>query len=137
MPRSLDRYFPVFIVLVLFLQFRNVGKTIDDLRRTTVRFVKTVAHGEAREFFQPRSGEQVIDKPARAAIELLRENQVTEYQASKGVENVVSYQRIIEGAWPIRVTDSAPVRLLVTSEKTPKNCKKLGEKDGMLLASCP
>ena len=136
MTRSLDRYFPAFIVLILFLQFHNVGKTIDDLRMTTGRFVKTVVRGEAAKFFQPRSGEEVLDEHARAAIALLRQNGVTEYYASPGVETVVWYQRIMEGAWPIRVAASAPVHLYVASEALPRNCTKLGENDGMVLASC-
>lgn len=129
--------FGVLILATLLGQFPGIGKTIDDLRRTSVRVVKTLISGKAGEYFRPRAGEEEIEGNALGAIRLLRESKSTEYQASERVRRIHWYQRIVEGAWPIRVVESAAVRLFLTAEFLPKNCQKRGEKNGMVLAVCP
>lgn len=130
------RLFFILILAALLWEFPGIGKTIDDLRRTSVRFVKAVASGEAGKYFQSRAGEEELDPNALGAIYLLRASGFTEYQASEKVRHIYWYQRIVEGAWPIRVVEAASPRVLLTSESLPNNCKKQGEQNGMVLAVC-
>ena len=130
-----DSHIPIFLILTLFVSFLGIGKTIDDLRRSSILNIKSTLAGSAGKFFAPRAGEDRLPPAAQIMIKFLRENKTTQYQLSPKAYDLVS-QRIVEGAWPIRVTESAPARFYLVAEALPKNCKKKGEESGIVFALC-
>jgi hypothetical protein len=125
------QYFPWFLLVVLCATFPVIGKTIDDLRRSMIAIIRTQPS-----ITGPYKGEERLPPQAFAAIQLLRKNGSSEYAVSDRVRNTYDYQRITEGAWPIRLLPSAPTTLFLASEPLDEACVKKGQQDGMVLARC-
>ena len=93
-------------------------------------------HGAPHDYAQferrlatPRSGEQVLPPPVRAAVGLLREHGATGYFASPGLRaNAGWHQRLTEGAWPIRPRDDAFYEVSLADE--PTSCRALAVSEG-------
>ncbi len=125
------RYLPWILLAVLFAAFPVIGKTIDDLRRSTFVLLRHPISVSGAFI-----GEERIPPGARAAIQLLREAGVPQYQVSPGVRNTYDYQRITEGAWPIRLAAPSEAEIFLATEALPKHCRRKEQRDGMVLASC-
>ncbi|MCO5142342.1 MAG: hypothetical protein M9962_04535 [Oligoflexia bacterium] len=137
MAYKIDSYISFFILVLFLILFQNVGKTFDDLRRSTFRTLGDFASGEAPKLSQAREGENIIEAQAREVIYLLRENRIEKYSVSKLIEKEYWYHRIVEGAWPIRISTQATTKIFSNIETLPTECKKIGASHGFVIASCP
>jgi hypothetical protein len=110
------RFLSFLPVLLLLIVFPEVGKTLDDVRRSLGRALWGEDRGRWAELGVPRAGEERIPEDARGMIHLLRASECTEYSLSDGWKRRYAYQRIVEGAWPIRHRSEAPCRGVLPEE---------------------
>lgn len=111
--------------LALFAVIPETGKVLDDVRRSVAR----AAWGEDvqrwSELAEAHSGEDRIPGDAREVLGWLRESGVASYELSEGWKKIYAYQRIVEGAWPIRLLDRSEWRVIRESEALPLACREL------------
>lgn len=133
----MKKFAPHFLLPILALAlFPNIGKTIDDIRRS---FFRNPSEKIDRmwEWFEPHGGEiwalppEVVD-----GIQLLRSHGIKEYSylgdwnKRNGVE-----QRLLEGAYPAKPNVQSSTELWLGSGHGPK-CKPLESIGEVHLVDC-
>lgn len=94
--------------------------------------------GPWRDVGRPGAGQQVLPPAARAGILLLRTHGVNAFRLSQGIlSNIETRQRLVEGAYPIRCSNSAPFGLILDSEPVPAGGRTLDSQGGMVLVHLP
>jgi len=84
------------------------------------------------------SGEGILPEPARIMIRLLRSSNAEFYRYSKAIgRNDLIKQRLVEGAYPLRFSETAHHLLYFNWESLPEGCFSLTNEKGINLAYCP
>jgi hypothetical protein len=94
------------------------------------------------EFWRPGAGLWVLPESSQEAIAMLRGRGVTQYRLSPGFRSdQEGYQRLEEGAWPIRPEDGAPWAapwyVAKAGEALPPGCELTEARAAAILARCP
>ena len=138
--RMLKPRLTAILFLVLFLAlFRDAPRTAADL---VITWGKVLASGDLGQFLAqagtPGAGEQVLPPPAKAGIALLRSFRVAAFRISPALgQDVEVRQRLVEGAYPVRCSDSAPYLLQLAGEPLAPQCSRLSSTGGIDLVHCP
>ncbi len=128
------------LLLVLFLAlFREAPRTAADL---TVTWGRVIGSGDLGPLLAqvgtPGAGEHVLPPAAKAGIMLLRSSRAGAFRISPGLgQDVEVRQRLVEGSYPIRCSDSAPYLLQLSGEPLAPQCSRLSSTGGIDLVHCP
>ena len=128
------------LLLALFLVlFREAPRTAADL---AITWGRVLASGDLGPLLAqagtPGAGEHVLPPAAKAGIAQLRSFRVASFRISPALaQDVEVLQRLVEGAYPIRCTDSAPYLLQLSSEPIAAQCTRLSSSGGIDLVHCP
>lgn len=154
-----NRFFAIFIILFFFVAFYFKGRryfeliiatiiiftlfntlTLDSLRILISSDLPSIQHPKAElsKLFTPGSGQEVLPPKVLTMISILKENGIESYRLSDEFsDDVVIYQRIVEGAWPIRLEETSPFVLIAIDERvTYQDCKIIDEKEDVVLVNC-
>lgn len=129
----------IFIVLLSVLMFPVTFETFLNLHRFGWHFFADNEYRKKtiQELSQARSGEYVLPVEVQTMIELLRANKVDSFRFSRGIAtNDENKQRLVEGAYPIKVSPLAHYILLLDQEPLPAGCHSIMSKGGFTLAYC-
>jgi hypothetical protein len=134
-----QRYFTLIIVPILvFFLFNTL--TLDALLILKNLDLPSIQHPKAElsNFFTPNSGQGVLPAKVLTMISILKENNIESYKISDKFSNdIVIYQRIVEGAWPIKLENTSSYTLISTEELNLYNgCKTIDEKEDVILVDC-
>ena len=133
------RYFVLIIApIIIFILFNTL--TLDALLILIKSDLPSIQHPKAEltNLFTPNSGQGVLPPQVLTMISLLKENNVENYKlAEKFSTDVVIYQRIVEGAWPIRLENNSSYTLLAADELNAyQDCVIIEEKEDVILVNC-
>jgi hypothetical protein len=134
-----QRYFILIITpIIIFILFNSL--TLDSLLILQKSDLPPIQHpkSELSNLFTPNSGQGVLPPQVLTMISVLKENNVESYKISEKFSNdVVIYQRIIEGAWPIRLENNSPFILISTDEINDyQECITIDKKEEVVLVNC-
>jgi len=94
----------IFLIVFLTLFKPPIMDTIGQ-RFRCVYYVITDLQSFQRNLTTPHAGEQVLPSAAQEMLALLRSHQVVSYNLSgKIVNHILLHQRIVEAAWPRRMS---------------------------------
>lgn len=122
--------------LVLFAVIPETGKVLDDVRRSVARATWGEDVQRWAELAVGRSGEDRVPGDAREVLGWLRESEIGSFQLSQEWKKIYAYQRIVEGAWPIRLVDRSEWRVIREFETLPPACKEAKRGVHGALANC-
>jgi len=133
------RYFELIIAaIIIFTLFNTL--TLDSLLILTKSDLPSIQHPKAglSDLFTPDSGQGVLPPKVLTMISILKENGIESYKLSEEFSNdVVIYQRIVEGAWPIRLEETSPFVLIASDEIVDyQDCMIIEEKEDVVLVNC-
>jgi hypothetical protein len=133
------RYITLIIVpIIVFVLFNTL--TLDAFTILTKSALPAIQHPKAEltNLFTPNSGLGVLPPKVLTMISILNENKVESYKLSENFSNdVVIYQRIVEGAWPIKLENTSSYLLMATDEIVDyPNCMIIEEKEDVALVNC-
>ncbi len=90
-----------------------------------------------RESGRPRGGEQVLPREVQIMVGLLRQFGVDSYRFSAGIAaKGPIMQRLVEGAYPIKVSPASPYLVMFAGEPLPAGCSRAALQEGVGLAYC-
>ena len=90
------------------------------------------------EFWRPGAGLWVLPESSQEAIAMLRGHGVAQYRLSPGLRaDQEGYQRLEEGAWPIRPDSAASWYVALAGETLPAGCELIEAQTAAVLARCP
>lgn len=124
-------------VLVILIFGTHILDTLTDLRKTDAIVVQY--HGETlKKVFTPNSGLEVLPAKVQDMLSLLNENNVNSYQLSAQITNEnETYQRIIESAWPRKLSNTSKYILIAPDEiKQYSSCNVIDQREGVSLVYC-
>jgi hypothetical protein len=80
---------------------------------------------------------EVLPGSVRSAIGLLAAARADSYRCSAGVlQNGEMMQRLVEGAYPLRMSEKAPHLVRLDSEPSPAGCSEMSRRRGVALDLC-
>jgi hypothetical protein len=85
----------------------------------------------------PNSGLYVLPPKVRAGIRLLQEQRLTSFRISPAMNRYSEIQRLIEGAYPIRVLEKSAYCLMFSNEQVPSGCAVISGTEEVTLVYCP
>ncbi len=128
----------VFLAVFLILYRPPIGKSIENLMRSTFHAVRDFRSFQAN-LATPNSGEQVLPAPVREMLALLRAHHLTAYRVSERImtaEETLIYQRIVESAWPRRIDSRSGHEFRFVSEPPTPGCAEIERKKEISLVLC-
>jgi len=127
------------IIILSIVLFPKTIRTAQQLNSSIAGIITQGAFGDlARQITTPNSGLQVLPPKAQAGIRLLQEQRLDSFRLSPAIDQDVEIkQRLIEGAYPIRVLDKSAYCLLFSNEQVPSGCVVVSRTEEVILASCP
>lgn len=86
----------------------------------------------------PNTGEYVLPSAVQEMLALLRSHQVVSYNLSgKIINHPLLYQRIVESAWPRRMSPESNYKLIFISELDhSSNCREVERRKEVVLVFC-
>lgn len=121
----------VFVSSVSFSAFTQVRKTIDI----------TTEHPSQplNNLMLPRTGLDVLPEPVLQMLDMIDEHELTNYRLSpKYNENYRIVQRIVESAWPLRMTEQAAnVFTMIDETDNFSTCTLIDQSEEVALVNCP
>jgi hypothetical protein len=76
--------------------------------------------------YGPSAGEELVLGPSFDVVQILRRENLSNYQLSERLGSDIWSQRILEGAWPIKPQIVSAYVLSANSEDKLKNCQVIG-----------
>jgi hypothetical protein len=87
---------------------------------------------------RPHEGEIALPREVQVMVGMLRSHKITSFRYSKAIGGMeLIWQRLSEGAYPIRVSSSSHYLVMLSSEKLPPHATVVSEEEGVILAYCP
>lgn len=106
----------IFLIVFLILFKPPIMNTIGQ-RFRCVYYVVTDIHSFRRNLTTPHAGEQVLPAAVQEMLTMLRKHQIVSYTLSKKIINqALLHQRIVESAWPRRMSSESKNKLIFISE---------------------
>ena len=86
----------------------------------------------------PHSGEHILPPAVQEMLSLLREHNLSSYQISKKIKaDLLVHQRIIESAWPRRLSPESRHQFILISELDHSlNCREVERRKEVVLVFC-
>jgi len=127
----------IFLIVFLTLFKPPIMDTIGQ-RFRCVYYVITDLQSFQRNLTTPHAGEQVLPSAAQEMLALLRSHQVVSYNLSgKIVNHILLHQRIVEAAWPRRMSPESHHKLILISELDhTSDCKEVERGKEVALVFC-
>lgn len=128
----------IAILVATLFMFPRVTETVATLHAVDWQMLTHCTEVSAfRESGLPRSGEFVLPKEVQVMVGMLRAVQVNSFRFSTEIANRgPTMQRLVEGAYPIRASGTAPYLVLLEGEQLPVGCSQLVVQEGVGLAYC-
>lgn len=128
----------VAVLVAAVVMFPQVAKTFKILHVYDWRIATNAGEWPLfREASLPRGGELVLPPEVQAMVWMLRSAQVKWFRFSPEIARQgATMQRLVEGAYPIRVSEASPYLLLFNREPLPVGCSLLARQKGVSLAYC-
>ena len=100
--------------------------------------IRTVDYNSSfADIITPNSGLHVLPPKALAGIRLLQERRLDSFRLSPAMDRYGELQRLIEGAYPIRVLEKSAYCLMFSNEQVPSGCVVVSRTEEVVLAYCP
>jgi len=115
------------VVVIIFLSI--------ELFPTTMRTVDY--NSSFTDIITPNSGLHVLPPKVQAGIRLLQEQRLDSFRISSAINRYGELQRLIEGAYPIRVLEKSAYCLMFSNEQIPLGCAVVSGAEGVILVYCP
>jgi hypothetical protein len=132
-------YFALIIAAILiFIIFNTL--TLDSLLLLRKSDLPVIQHPKAglTTLFTPEAGLDVLPPKVLSMISMLKQHNIDTYKLSdKFSQDVVIYQRLVEGAWPIRPESDSKYTLLAPEELSAyQNCSIVEKIEDSILVNC-
>ena len=126
------------LVLALIL-FPSVTKTFLNLHKVNWYVLNNQQDVRAlKEFRKPGAGTEVLPEQVQLMLRLLKRSNVVSFRFSPAVgENPEIMQRLVEGAYPLRVMQTSRHLIHQATELVPAGCSSIASEGGVSLAYCP
>jgi hypothetical protein len=130
----------IAMLIASMLLFPSSKDTISFLHKTSFN---TLCHlssiQKVKEDLQtPFAGEYVLPSEVQVMIALLRAFRVETFKYSAAIQdNLLFRQRLTEGAYPLRVSETSHILVYFQGEPIPGTCKTLAVREGVAIAYCP
>ena len=140
MTNWLTRYGAVAALTILALVwFPIAGRTARDLHvigwQLATHLHELPAFTDMR---HPRGGEYILPPKVQIMIHFLRSVSAATYRFSPGIAaDGPIMQRLVEGAYPVKVAERSPFYLTLEHEPLPPGCRTIMREGGVALAHCP
>jgi hypothetical protein len=119
------------------LVFHLIGH-FKHLHRVDWQIIAKQASRAFTDLQQPQGGEYVLPVEVQVMLHFLRTAHADAFRFSPGIDdNMEISQRLVEGAYPLRVVDKAHYYLSMEQEPLPQACRPLMSQGGIILAYCP
>ncbi len=121
----------VFLSSVSFSAFTQVRKTVELAMENPSQPLNNL--------LLPHTGLEVLPEPVLQMLDMINEHELTNYRLSpKYNENYRIVQRIIESAWPLRMTEQAAnVFTMIDETGDFSACKLIDQSEEVALVNCP
>lgn len=130
-------YFQVYLDLYdKYMNYKNLGnfynynETIELIKNSTGKnsvFKNNKAHVE--NYFIP--------KQAQYVRWYLKNSQINSFRLSATITGVYNRYAIMEGAYPIQISEISPYLITTVDDTIPENCNVLDSKEGVKIVHCP
>jgi hypothetical protein len=132
-------YFALIIApILIFIIFNTL--TLDSLLLLRKSDLPIIQHPKAglTTLFTANAGIDVLPPKILSMISMLKQNNIDTYKLSeKFSQDVVIYQRLVEGAWPIRLETDSKYTLLAPEELSAyQNCSIVEKNEDAILVNC-
>lgn len=136
----------IFILSVLLQSYVNLYDTYQDYRnhieyykyRKYLEAIKNNINSTANFKFEERLIENFyIPKQAQFVRWYLKENPISSFRLSPLIIGVYNRYAILEGAYPIQVSDTSNYLVTTSNDILPKGCNVLDSKEGVQIVYCP
>jgi hypothetical protein len=130
----------VIAMLVASMQlFPSSKDTISFLHKTDFNVLCHLnSIRQVKDLQTPLAGEYVLPPEVQVMIALLRTSRVETFRYSAAIQaNLLFRQRLVEGAYPLRVTETSHFLVYFLDEPMPGVCKTLAVREGVAIAHCP
>ncbi len=128
----------IIVPIILFFIFNTL--TLEALLLLKKSDLPSIQHPKAElsNLFTPHSGQGVLPSKVLDMISILNKNDVETYKLSeKFSSDIVIYQRIVEGAWPIKPDNNSAFTLIAIDEMDKyKDCITIDEIEDVVLVNC-
>lgn len=127
------------IIVLAAVLFPMTVKTLYQLNAGIAGIIAQGAFGDlSRQITTPNSGLHVLPSKAQEGIRLLQEKQIDSFRLSPAIgRDAEMSQRLIEGAYPIRVLEKSAHCLMFSNEQVPSGCVAVSRTGEVILAYCP
>ena len=108
----------IFIAVFLLFYKPRALESVRDVFQYSFRAVTDIQSFNSN-LKTPRAGEHVLPSAVREMLAYLRAHQPDSYMLSEQImagKNILIRQRIIEAAWPVRVTQKSNYKLILIDE---------------------
>jgi hypothetical protein len=78
-----------------------------------------------------------IPKQAQYVRQFLRTSTIDSFQLSPSIKGAFNRYAIMEGAYPIQVSDKSHYLITTSTDKLAKGCNVLDSKEGIQIVYCP
>ncbi len=139
--RFVPRLAYVFVtscVLILFLFITPVFQTLVFLWDFNTNVVLR-AQSPLSELFAAGAGREVLPERVQEMLKLMGSHRIGAYRLSEQLSgDALTYQRIVESAWPRRLKPTAPYLFLLRSElEVNQTCVRIAQEREIALEYCP
>jgi hypothetical protein len=154
-----NRFFAIFLfvffVSALFLQNRSylnfiipiilIFMVFNTLLVDCLILIKNVdapviqhPKSEINTLFEPNAGLEVLPIPVQNMLSMIKDTKIENYQLSpEFLQDAEIMQRIVEGAWPVKMEETSPYVFINTDEIDQyNNCSILADSEDLTLVDC-
>lgn len=128
----------IIVPILIFFIFNTL--TLESLLLLKKSDLPSIQHPKAElsNLFTPLSGQGVLPPQVLNMISIMNENDVKTYKLSENFSaDIVIYQRIVEGAWPIKPDTNSAFTLIAIDEMDKyKDCITIDEIEDVVLVNC-
>lgn len=128
----------VFLIALASVLMFDICRHCENLYRLERRIIANLGGGALSDLCKPGGGENVLPIEVQVMLSFLRSAKADSFTFSRAIaHNVKRTQRLVEGAYPLRVDENAHYHLYMEHEPLPQACRPLMNRGGIALAYCP
>lgn len=140
---------PIYAILILSVYFQvyldlyNKYLSFNELKEyynyiETVDLIK-ISNGNKSIFKNNKTNIEnyFIPKQAQYVRWFLKKSQINSFRLSDTIIGIYNRYAIIEGAYPIRVSEVSPYLITAIDDRIPGSCNVLDTKEGVQIVHCP
>jgi len=125
------------IAVFVFFYVPSLGKTLETIMIYNLGAVKDFRSFQSN-LKTPHAGEHVLPPANQEILALLRNHQLDSYNISEKIMNdELIYQRLIESAWPRKMSPDSKYKFMFVSELDDSStCREVGRRKEAALVFC-